>query len=67
MICQPINTTQIEESVDDAELLKEFARETAKGCFQLYMSDGLTQRDYEFTHTVFQECLLYFQRKRDEK
>lgn len=67
MICQTIDTAQIEDCVSDAELLKEFARETAKGCFQLYMSDGLTEQDYAFTHAVFNECLLYFQRKRDEK
>jgi len=67
MICQPINTKQIEETVTDAELLREFARETAKGMFQLYMADGLTTQDYEFTHEIFQQCLLYFQRKREEK
>lgn len=65
MICQPIK--KIEETVTSSELLLESAREIAKGMFELYMSDGLTQQEYDFTHEIFQQCLLYFQRKRDEK
>lgn len=66
MTCKT-DTKQLEESVSSAELLMESAREIAKGMFELYMSDGLSKQEYEFTHSVYNECLLYFQRKRDEK
>lgn len=69
MIAQSIkkNTKDIESEVSSSELLIESAREIAKGMFELYMSDGLTEQDYNFTHEIFHQCLLYFQRKRDEK
>lgn len=67
MISKAPDTTQLEDTVTNAELLMESAREISKGMFQLYMSDGLTEQDYNFTHEIFQQCLLYFQRKRDEK
>lgn len=48
------------------ELMMEYATQTAKTSLELYLTEGLTVEDYSMSYQIFNEAILYIQRKRGQ-
>lgn len=46
------------------ELMMEYATQTAKTSLELYLTPNLTVEDYSMSYQIFNEAILYIQRKR---